>query len=229
MNYSVKTKIPRSPSDEQTCDRLAKFGVATVSESQKKQGVLDPAIRPVIPGRSVSGVAVTVKCFDADNLMLHLAIGECRRGDFLVVSTNTQTRNGYFGELMATSSMARGISGIVIDGGVRDTKSLIDLGFPTWSRYICVTGTSKTNPGWVNSPIECGGASVHPGDFIVADDDGVVVVPRDSVNEVLENCEERTTRENNVRQRLRNGELAIDIYDLRTTMQKIGVKREHEK
>ena len=229
MNYSVKNKIPRSTSDEKNCQRLAKFGVATVSECQKKQGVMDPAIRPVVPGKSVSGVAVTVKCFDADNLMLHLAIAECTKGDFLVVSTNTQTRNGYFGELMATSSIARGISGIVIDGGVRDTKSLIDLEFPTWSRYICVTGTSKTNPGWVNSPIVCGGVDVHPGDFIVADDDGVAVVPRDSVDEVLENCEDRTTRENNVRERLRNGELAIDIYDLRTNLQKIGVKFENGK
>ncbi|MEM0134864.1 MAG: 4-carboxy-4-hydroxy-2-oxoadipate aldolase/oxaloacetate decarboxylase [Thermoplasmatales archaeon] len=229
MSYSVNWKIPRSTEDSIICSELAQFGVATVSECQDKQGVMDPGIRPVVYGKSVSGVAVTVKCFDADNLMLHAAIGICARGDILVVSTNSQTRNGYFGELMATSSISRGIIGVVIDGGLRDTRRIRDLGFPSWSRYISVTGTSKTNPGWVNVPVVCGGIGVSPGDYIVADDDGVAVVPRGTVQEVIARCKSRVIKEEEVRKRLANGELSIDIYNLNETIKKIGVKNEVEK
>lgn len=229
MSFSFRSHIPRSADDRMISAKLASFGVATVSECYDKQGVMDPLIRPIAHGNPIAGVAVTVKCFDADNLMLHAAISICKPGDLLVVSTNTQTMNGYFGELMATSAKSIGIVGLVIDGGIRDTRALIDMEFPVWSRYICVTGTSKTNPGWVNSPIVCGGVSVLAGDFVVADDDGVVAVPRDSVGEVIEKCESRTKREDEVRERLKKGELSMNIYNLKAKMESLGVKYENEK
>lgn len=229
MKYRIIRKIPRSSDDNEICKRLSVLGVATVSEVQNKQGVLVPEIRPILNDMAVSGTAITVKCFDADNLMLHAAIENIQNGDFLVVSTNQETRNGYFGELMATACKSRGASGLVIDGGVRDTSELKKIGFPVWSRYICVTGTTKCNPGWVNENIVCGGVLVKPGDYILADNDGVVVIDRASVNEVLKSAEERRDKEMITRKRLLSGESSLDIYDLRKKLEAIGVKYENTK
>ena len=185
---------------------------------------MDADIRPVISKTSVSGTAVTVKCSDGDNLMIHAALEYCRRGDFLIVSTISTTRNGYFGELMATAAQKKGVVGIVIDGGVRDTNRLEEIGFPAWSRYVCVAGTSKMKPGWVNTPITCANVLVNAGDFVTADGDGVVVTRREDVNSVLSRAEERLRRERGVKERISRGELSVDYYSLRSVIEGLEIE-----
>jgi len=223
VKFEIVREIPRSEKDLEYCRKLAEFGVATVSEAQNKTGVMETYIQPIQRGTSVCGVAVTVDCVAPDNLMIHASLEFLRPGDILVVSTPPSSRNGYFGELMAHSAMRRGAVGLVIDGGVRDTKQLRELSFPAWARYIHVTGTTKKSPGNVNKPINCGGIEVHPGDFVVADDDGAVVVKRKDVLTVLKNSEERVKKEEVTRKRIDNGELSVDFYNLRPILQEIGV------
>ncbi len=224
MKYVIVKNIPRGSDDLEISAKLASFGVATVAESQEKQNVMDSEIRPIQLGRSITGTAVTVRTSDADNLMIHAAIEYCQKGDVLVVSTLSETRNGYFGELMATACKKRGVTGLIIDGGVRDTKQLRDIGFPVWSRYVNVTGTSKSKPGWVNVPISAGNVNVNPGDFVVADDDGVVVVRRESVREVLSNANAREDKEKLTRQKIAQGELSMDFYSLRKVIQDLHIE-----
>ncbi len=222
-NYVVKN-IPRTPNDQKLLDKLSAFSVATLAESQGKKNVMDPGITPVQNGRKVAGKAVTVQCFDSDNLMIHAAVELCRKGDFLVVSTLSETRNGYFGELMARSFQRRGVVGLVMDGGVRDVKEIREMDFPVWTRYVNVVGTSKKSPGSVNVPVVCGNVAVGPGDFVVADDDGIVVIDRNDVGEVMRRAEEREERERETRRKIDHGELSLDFYGLRKNIGSLGIE-----
>lgn len=224
MTYRIITEIPRSGEDAEICKKLSSYGVATVAESQEKTGIMDTNIRPVISGKSVSGTAVTVMCSDGDNLMIHAALEYCKKGDFLIVSTISSTRNGYFGELMATAAQKKGVVGLVIDGGVRDIDRLREIGFPAWSRYVCVAGTSKIKPGWVNTSITCANVSINPGDFVTADGDGVVVTKREDVHGILSRAEERSKKEEGVKERISRGESSVDFYSLRQVIEGLKIE-----
>ncbi|MHB1957053.1 MAG: 4-carboxy-4-hydroxy-2-oxoadipate aldolase/oxaloacetate decarboxylase, partial [Sulfobacillus sp.] len=182
--YSVKLTIMRSPHDVMTAKALKEFGVATLAESQAKRGLCASELRPIQQGACVAGPAITVLCPAGDNLMIHAAIEACQPGDILVVATLAPSSHGAFGELLAEACRARGVVGAVLETGVRDTAALRVMEFPVWSRHVCATGTVKASPGWVNAPVVAGGVVVHPGDFVVADDDGIVLKYRRTVDQV---------------------------------------------
>jgi 4-hydroxy-4-methyl-2-oxoglutarate aldolase len=202
---------------------LGAAGVATVHEAGGA-GLLDPGIRPIQDGARIAGSAVTVSCAPGDNIMIHAAVEVIEPGDILVVSTTSPSTNGMFGELLATSVIARGCAGVIVDAGVRDISDLRRLGLPVWSRAVHASGTVKATPGSVNVPIVCGGATVSPGDVVVADDDGVVVVERELAAQVLEAARERLKRETEVRARLADGELGVDFYGFRERLEAMGVR-----
>jgi 4-hydroxy-4-methyl-2-oxoglutarate aldolase len=202
---------------------LGAAGVATVHEAGGA-GLLDPGIRPIQDGARIAGSAVTVSCAPGDNIMIHAAVEVIEPGDILVVSTTSPSTNGMFGELLATSVIARGCAGVIVDAGVRDISDLRRLGLPVWSRAVHASGTVKATPGSVNVPIVCGGATVSPGDVVVADDDGVVVVERELAAQVLEAARERLKRETEVRTRLADGELGVDFYGFRERLEAMGVR-----
>jgi len=204
--------------------KLGEFGVATVHEAQGRTGLMLPYIRPIYPAARIAAPAVTVFCHASDNLMMHAAIELCRAGDAMVVTTQSESTDGMFGELLATSFQAHGISGLVIDAGVRDVADLTTMQFPAFSKAISSQGTVKETAGSVNIDVVCAGALVHPGDVIVADVDGVVVVPRREVAEVVRLCEERLAKEAKNRERLRAGELGLDMYGLRAKIKALGVE-----
>ena len=203
--------------------RLGAAGVATVHEAQGRSGLLRPYIRPVYAAAHVSGSAVTVLCGPGDNLMIHAAIAVAKAGDVLVVATTSESTDGMFGELLAQSCMAHGIAGLVIDAGVRDTTELTGLKFPAWSRAVSAQGTSKMFAGSVNVPIVCAGAAVAPGDVIVGDADGVVVVPRSLAPSVVAAVDERLAKEARTRERLKAGDFGLDLYGLRDVLAARGV------
>lgn len=202
---------------------LAKAGVATVHEAAGRTGLLSPKIRPIQDGARVGGTAVTVLCPPGDNMMIHAAAEVVQPGDVLVVATTSPSTDGMFGELLATALRHRGCAGLVIDAGVRDVADLRKMGFPVWSATIHAQGTVKATPGSVNVPVVCAGVHVLPGDVVVADDDGVVVVPRTQAGDVLNEADERLARELETRRRLETGELGLDFYGLRDKMQGLGV------
>jgi 4-hydroxy-4-methyl-2-oxoglutarate aldolase len=218
---TIVMNIPRADPDH--IRRLGECGVATVHEAMGRVGLLDAGIRPIFPGARVAGSAVTVICGPGDNLMIHAAVSVVRPGDVLVVTTFSPSNAGMFGELLGESSRAHGVAGLVIDTGVRDTAELTALGFPVWSRAIWAQGTTKAIAGSVNVPIVCAGARVHPGDVMVGDADGVVVIPRAKAASVVAAAEERLAKEARTRERLRAGELGLDIYGLRDVLAKEGV------
>jgi 4-hydroxy-4-methyl-2-oxoglutarate aldolase len=202
---------------------LAELGVSTVHEADHRRGVLDPSIRPIQAGVRIAGSAVTVSCPPGDNLMIHAAVETCRTGDILVVTTTSPSTDGMIGELLATSLRTHGVIGVVTAAGVRDAAELRAMEFPVWARAINPHGTVKASPGSVNVPVVCGGQIIHPGDAIVADDDGVVVVPRGRCPEVLKAGRERVANEDAKRAKLASGELGVDMYGLRPLLADLGV------
>ena len=222
MKPTIVRTIRRT--DAEIIRALGQHGVATVHEAQARTGLLRPYMRPIYPEARVAGSALTVLCAPGDNLMIHAAIEVCHPGDILVVTTTSESTDGMFGELLAVSARAHGAIGLVIDAGVRDVADLTKMEFPVWSKAVSAQGTVKATAGSVNVPIVAAGALVHPGDVVVADVDGVVIVPRERAPEVVRLGEERLVKEEKSRQRLRNGELGLDFYGLRAKLTELGAQ-----
>ena len=222
MRTVVVTDPPRA--DAGDAEQLGEFGVATVHEALGRVGYLGPEFRPAWPGARIGGTAVTVLCWPGDNLMIHVAVEQCRPGDVLVVATNSPSTDGLFGELFATALAHRGVRGVILGCGVRDVSELREMGFPAWSRAVSAQGSVKATPGAVNVPIVLGGQTIHPGDVVVADDDGVMVVPRPDVSGALAASQARTDKEAAARTAFQQGELGLDRYGLRDKLPDVGIE-----
>jgi len=221
MSYKVVRNIKRP--DAEVVRALGELGVATVHEAQGRMGLMKPYMRPIYPSARAAGTAVTISSQPGDNLMIHAAMEVCKRGDILVVTTTSESTDGMFGELLGVSCEAHGVVGLVTDAGVRDTAELTAMDFPVWARAVSAQGTVKSTAGSVNVPVVCAGMTVNPGDVIVADADGVVVVPREQAAAVAQAGRDRIDKEAKTRERLRNGELGVDFYGLREKLKQLGV------
>ncbi|MGX1134731.1 4-hydroxy-4-methyl-2-oxoglutarate aldolase [Streptomyces glaucescens] len=222
MSGVIVTNPPRAAAED--VEALAAFGVATVSEAMGRTGLLGTGLRPIQQGVRVAGTAVTVLSWPGDNLMIHAAVEQCGEGDILVVTTTSPSTDGMFGELFATALQQRGVKGLVIDAGIRDTRELREMDFPAWSRAVSAQGTVKATGGSVNVPVVIGGQVIRPGDVILADDDGVVVVPRERARETAERSGAREAKEAGSRAAFLDGELGLDRYGLRDTLERLGVE-----
>jgi 4-hydroxy-4-methyl-2-oxoglutarate aldolase len=218
----VVTDPPRA--DAAGAETLGGFGTATVHEALGRVGYLGPAFRPAWPGARIGGTAVTALCWPGDNLMIHLAVEQCRPGDVLVVATNSPSSDGLFGELFATALAHRGVRGVVLGSGVRDVAELQEMGFPAWSTAVSAQGSVKATAGAVNVPVVLGGQRISPGDVVVADDDGVMVVPRGDVPRALTASRARLDKESASRAAFQQGELGLDRYGLRDRLPEFGIE-----
>ena len=221
----MKTVVVRNihRADADVVKRLGALGVATVHEAYGRSGLMKPYLRPVWAGGEAAGSAVTVLAHPGDNWMIHVAVEQCQPGDILVVGCSADNTDGMFGDLLATSLKARGVAGLVIDAGCRDVKSLREMGFPVWSKAVSAKGTVKAALGAVNVPVVCAGVNVEPGDAVIADDDGVVVVHRKDAAEVAAKGEKRQADEEGKRKLLASGALGLDMYNMREPLAKAGL------
>jgi len=221
MSHKVVRNIKRP--DPEVVRTLGELGVATVHEAQGRTGLMKPYMRPIYPSARAAGTAVTISSQPGDNLMIHAAMEVCKRGDILVVTTTSESTDGMFGELLGVSCEAHGVVGLITDAGVRDTAELTAMDFPVWAKAVSAQGTVKSTAGSVNVPVVCAGMTVNPGDVVVADADGVVVVPREQAAAVAKAGRDRIDKEAKTRERLRNGELGVDFYGLREKLKQLGV------